>query len=208
MKKELLNEQNYQKTQNKMKLIAFFIWGLGLLIGGGLILSGLLENSESNRAEQKALLEAKKIELKDKGIEASSNYEAGEAYDLYVITNALDPSFSYCSFDEYKNNPITSAYCSANSTGITFKYPIGGMIIMFSGMIGLMVFIVSKQRNVLAYQMQSVMPLAQEGLEKMSPTVAKVGKHMAKEMAPAYGEIAKEISKGIKAGLNDSKSDK
>ncbi|MBQ6841365.1 MAG: hypothetical protein IJO63_04560 [Bacilli bacterium] len=207
MKKELLSEQNYQNTNNKLRIAAFIIWGLGLLIGGGLILSGLFMHSEDNKAEQRAILEAKKAELKNKGVVASRNYEDGEAYDLYVITNALDPSFSYCSFDEYKDNSLTSAYCASDSGSSSFRYPVGGIIMVFTGMVGLMIFMMSKQRNMMAYQMQSVMPLAQEGLEKMAPTVTKVGKGMAKEMAPVYGEIAKEISKGIKEGLKEDKGD-
>ena len=41
----------------------------------------------------------------------------------------------------------------------------------------------------------------------MAPTAGKVGKTIAKEMAPAYGEFAKEIAKGIKEGLNSDKKD-
>ena len=67
----------------------------------------------------------------------------------------------------------------------------------------------------MAYSIQQAMPVAEEGLEKMAPTVAKVGatltkemapvyKEVAKDIAPVYGEVAKEISKGIKEGLQDS----
>ncbi len=63
---------------------------------------------------EKKNLESKKEELKSKGItyDNFANYEDGEAYDLYVITKALDPSFDYCAFDEYKNNSLTLKYCS------------------------------------------------------------------------------------------------
>ena len=37
----------------------------------------------------------------------------------------------------------------------------------------------------------------------MEPTLTKVGSSIAKGMAPAYGEMAKEISKGIKEGLKE-----
>ena len=40
-------------------------------------------------------------------------------------------------------------------------------------------------------------------IEKMAPTIGKVGGEIAKNMAPVYGEIAKEISKGIKEGLKE-----
>ena len=35
------------------------------------------------------------------------------------------------------------------------------------------------------------MPIAQEEMKKMAPTIGKTGASIAKEMAPAYGEIAK-----------------
>ena len=46
-----------------------------------------------------------------------------------------------------------------------------------------------------------MMPIAQEGIEKMAPSIGKAGASIAKEMAPIYGQVAKEISKGIKEGL-------
>ena len=61
---------------------------------------------------EKILLENKKNELKNKGVNPSSNYEDGEAYDLYVITEVLDPGFNHCKFDEYTTNSLTSKYCA------------------------------------------------------------------------------------------------
>ena len=70
---------------------------------------------------------------------------------------------------------------------------------MFSGI----TYLSTKQREILAYHAQQVMPVAKEGMEKVAPTLGKVGASIAKEMAPVYGDIAKEISKGIKDGLKD-----
>ena len=76
-----------------------------------------------------------------------------------------------------------------------------------SCMIGGFVFTISKRREMMAFSMQQVMPVAQEGMEKMEPTLSKVGSRMMKNMAPAYGEMAKEISKGIKEGLKEANKD-
>ena len=38
----------------------------------------------------------------------------------------------------------------------------------------------------------------------MAPSIGKAGATITKEMAPAYGEVAREISKGIKEGLKDN----
>ena len=58
-------------------------------------------------------MEEKKSELTAKGIKYDlfAKYDDGESYDLKVITEALDPSFNNCAFDEYKNNLLTSSYC-------------------------------------------------------------------------------------------------
>ena len=67
------------------------------------------------------------------------------------------------------------------------------MFLIFPGifvtLVGCMIrFIVANQRNILAYQAQQVRPIVEEGIEKMAPS-AKVA--------------AKEITKGIKEGLED-----
>ena len=77
----------------------------------------------------------------------------------------------------------------------------GGVIIIASCMVSGSIYMITKRREMLAFGMQQVMPVAQEGIEKMTPTIKKVGK----EMAPMYGDIAKEISKGIKEGLKEEK---
>ena len=70
-------------------------------------------------------------------------------------------------------------------------------------MISFAIYRVATRREIAAFSVQQVMPVAQEGIEKMAPTFGKVGGELAKNMAPVYGEIAKEISKGIKEGLKD-----
>ena len=67
------------------------------------------------------------------------------------------------------------------------------MFLIFPGvfitLIGCMVrFIIANRRNIAAYQAQQMRPIAQEGMEKM---------------APSAGAAAKEITKGIKEGLQD-----
>lgn len=68
---------------------------------------------------------------------------------------------------------------------------------------GLMLFRQAHSRQLMAYMLQQQMPIVQEGTEKIAPTIGKAGAKVAKAMAPAYGDIAKEVSKGIKEGLKD-----
>lgn len=74
----------------------------------------------------------------------------------------------------------------------------GGFIIAASCMISGFVFIISRGREIAAYQAQQIMPIAQEGMKQMAPTVNEV----MRESAPVYGEVAKEIAKGVKEGMN------
>lgn len=249
-KKELLNEENYQKTNNKIKLISLIILIIGLLIGGSVIATGIIKQSKINLKyseenqqnisnlieKEKQNLENKRLELEAKGIKFDSftEYTDGETYDLKIITNVLNPSYNRCVFDEYKNNSLTSKYCSLKSEleevssdfnksfdshdSIPF-YMFGAFAIISTCMIAGAVYITSKRREITAYTTQQFMPVAQESMEKIAPTIGKAGASIAKEVAPVYkdivkeisplyGNIAKEISKGIKEGINEADKNK
>lgn len=189
-----LNEEKYQKAEKSITLVAILVLVVGLCIGGFLIYKGVAKPGTSKVEELKVQLETKKSELEAKGIKFSSftKYSDGEAYDLKIITNALDPSFNHCAFDEYKNNSITKEYCAAkNSTGdfaSSGSTMLGIFICVATCMISGFIFMVAKRRHILAFQAQQVMPVAKEGIDEMAPTI---------------GNAAGEIAKGIKKGLND-----
>lgn len=92
---------------------------------------------------------------------------------------------------------------SFNSDKYIVLFILGTFIIIATCMIFASITMVTKRREIAAFGAQQMMPIAQEGMEKMSPTIGKVGGEIAKNMVPVYGEIAKEISKGIKEGLKD-----
>ena len=233
---EYLNEEKYQRTKKKINNVARIVLLIGILIGASLIIKGVNYQNEINAKysdesklsiteqieNEKQNLETKKTELEQKGIKYDSfaKYTDGEAYDLKLIVNVLDPSFSYYRFDEYKDNPITAKYCSLkeqlnevnNDFNIRFEttkglpfYMFGGFIILASCMISFAITMITKRREITAFTMQQVMPVAQEGIEKMTPTMTNVAKEMAEQMAPTMGEVAKEITKGIKEGLDEKK---
>jgi branched-subunit amino acid permease len=58
---------------------------------------------------------------------------------------------------------------------------------------GAITMIVAHRREITAYATQQIMPIAQEGIEKITPTISN-----------AAGSIAKNISKGIKEGKEDT----
>ena len=192
--KEYLNEEKYQKAEKSITLVAILVLVVGLCIGGFLIYKGVAKPGTAKVEELKVKLEAKRSELEAKGIQYNeyAKYSDGETYDLKIITKALDPSFDYCSFSEYKNNSLTGEYCTAkDSTGdfsSTSSKMFGVFICMATCMISGFIFIVAKRRHILAFQTQQAMPVAKEGIREISPTI---------------GEAAEEFAKGIKKGLKD-----
>ncbi len=77
-----------------------------------------------------------------------------------------------------------SAQMNRQSLGICILLP--GIFVTIVGCI--IRFVVGNQRQIMAYQVQQGMPIAQESMEKM---------------APSMGNATKEIAKGIKEGLKD-----
>ena len=180
-----LNEEKYQKTKRVLLFVAILLFIVGLSTGSLLIYKGVAKPNQAKVEELSKILENKKEQLKAAGIQASSNYEDKDAYDLYIITNALDPSNDHCDWDEYINHKDTSEYCKLMKDKEWMIAP-GIMIIMFSLSIGSMLLMSAKQREIMAFQAQQVMPVAKEGLDEMAPTFGK-----------AAGEIAKDIKEKL-----------
>lgn len=128
-----------------------------------------------------------------------------------IIGDVLDGGFDYCSFSDAKNNEYTSMYCSYklqlsdltdfnrsfNSSKHISFYMFGAFAIIASCMVAFSIYMITKRREIIAFFAQQVMPVAQEGIEKMTPTIGKAGASIAKEMAPVYGNMAKEIKEGM-----------
>lgn len=201
LKEELLNEGKFQKTKNKLRIIILVVWLIFIALGIFLIYKGLGNNSSDKLLSIENKLKEQKESLEASGLKYNTfaTYSDGDLYNLKIITEVLDPSFSYCSFDEYKNNSITSEYCSLKNSNSSFVKSsflmFGGFIIIASSMFcGVLYLSIIKRREIMAYTVQQVMPVAKEGIDKISPTIAK-----------ATGNIAKEVTKGIKEGLKDEK---
>lgn len=78
---------------------------------------------------------------------------------------------------------------SDSSFGSIGLLALGGFTSVFSFSLlgaGLIVMFISHRREITAYTTQQVIPVAQEGIEKMTPITAD-----------AIGSIAKSVSKGI-----------
>ena len=191
---EYLNEEKYQQTKSKISILGTIFCLLFILLGAGLISLGVYNIIKYNDKEELKIEEnntgfdEEYYARKDK-IEELTESISEEIYTITLISRALDKGFNYCAFDEYQDNEYTSNYCN-------YRYisPIKYMFFIIPGIFCLMVglilsislFATLKRREMLAFVTQQTMPVAQEGIEKMAPTL---------------GKVAEEISKRIKNGM-------
>lgn len=169
---KLLSEEKYQRNNAKVKKVGKMLLIIGvitLVISIALIIIGFVSTGNS----------------------------ASNAFDK-VGSNAIN---NFNSMDQ--NTVINEAQNTFNSTKDTAKgmfgsvglFALGGFLnfIGFALIIaGGVVMFIAHRREITAYTTQQVMPVAQEGIEKITPTVAN-----------AAGSIAQSISKGIQEGKNE-----
>lgn len=188
-----LNEEKYQKTKKKLISVAFIFLILGIIVGGILIFTGNQKEKQHEISIQEKLdtIKTKRTEL-EKQL-ADKSYEC----------NSLDmnnPNWfaesGKCTDEETK---IRVELGKLDSEEVSLEHQAGPAIIFYvlGGMsifIGLVIFgsiyMTAKRREIAAFGAQQMMPIAQEGIDTMAPTV---------------GNATKEIAKGIKEGLKDNK---
>ena len=215
MEKELLSEEKYQKTRSKISIIAIVILVFGLLIGGGLITTGIVKSMNAEKEAKVKVRSADDVQAEIDDVndelarlksQQNDEFDAnGFSEEFYRIGNEIDKLQSKKSDLSSELFKINNGYYDnfKDKVFVAPFYMFGVFVIISSLMISGFVFMITKRREMLAFSMQQVMPVATEGLEKVAPTVTKVGSKMMKDMAPAYGEVAKEIAKGIKEGTDE-----
>ncbi len=205
--KEYLNEEKYQKASKKIFFVGIGIILLGVVIAVFMIVPKLIGGNEVSEEELqqqlsqlKPALENRYAELESKGVEESRDYKDEEGYEMFLIDIALDPTHETCeSSTRYSDNDTTREYCKVKAQlhdiNDSFKTAENNVtlfkalaILIFCSVTGAGVIMTAKRREIAAFNAQQIMPVAQEGIEKM---------------APSAGTVAKEISKGIKEGLKD-----
>ena len=226
-KKEFLTEENYERAKKKLMKLTLIIFLGGILLGGSLIITGIVKTNEAkkqnNQQEQQEQVNTTRstteIQADIDKVQAEIDdleYESGKIfrdegssdnyYEKQKEMSAKERELAKLEDElldvtKKENDEIfNKAVGKAKQAVSTYKYVplliIGSSIISFCSMVALIVYIFGKRRELAAFTTQQVMPIAQEGIEKMTPTVGK-----------ATGTIAKEISKGIKEGLNDKDKD-
>lgn len=203
-------------------LIVGILIGAGLIVAGVITQNNAKKVNEQRKEEalkqsQKEIDEAKKrlseiATEKDKlNSEIDSKSLECDSLDMndpswFVNSNKCDrevsslrQQLSKLEAEEFKlnNDDYTVYYKPILPIKYLILYYIGASIIGISLIASGVVYFIAMRREVVAFKTQQIMPVAQEGIEKMSPTVGN-----------AAGEIAKGITSGIKEGLNSSEEDK
>lgn len=258
---QYLTEENYQKTKKKLKRLSLAIFLAGLIIGGGLITTGIIlahntnqqnaaiiqeiqqntndknsqlrtenqiqadidavqakintlntENDSLSAANQQLRVEQQQFFMEDSGF--SERYTAKEAeisqneakisgnerelitlidqlsdyrYELSKIKSGVDDTKA-----EIDKN-IQIAQNTFPSFRSVLLYAIGGFIIFICSIISLGLYVATKRREIAAFTAQQYMPVAQEGINTMTPTIGN-----------AAGTVAENVTRGIKNGLSGS----
>lgn len=177
-----------------------------------------LNNKKAELEKEKNELNSELASLKaQKSQEFRTN---GFSEEYYKLDNEIDTKNSrvskidleiskidnqYSNLDKTNSSDINSTVngifnSTVNQVNSTSKlssampyFMFGGFIIILSLIIGGSIIIKALRREFLAFGVQQVMPVAQEGIDKMSPTIGN-----------AAGNIAQGITKGIKDGLNSN----
>ena len=215
-KKEYLTEKNYNKGKKIIMLIALLVLVVGLTIGGFLIYKGInekqkIDNTTNEQAEKDKQrlkeIETEKEELNkkisDKKYECDSInmgtdswFEKSNKCDNEVLS--LEEQVDELESEEFDlENTDYEFDKKFNSVGSTRYFMFGVFIIIATLITSLSIFMFAKRREIMAFGMQQTMPLAQEGIEKMAPTVGN-----------AAGTIAKDVAAGIKEGINSNQENK
>lgn len=114
--------------------------------------------------------------------------------------------------EEYENNisnntnssdgaeMIEGIFAAAQETILTAKYKIyyviGIFVIIGSAIVSLALYLFARKRDISVFTIQQSMPVAQEAIDKMAPTVGN-----------AVGTIGKDIAQGITEGIKEGKKD-
>lgn len=200
-KKEFLTEENYERGKKKVMTIALIVLVLGLLIGGSLIATGIIKSSqvqtssstERSKETIQSEIDSLNSELATLGAQKNQEFQSnGFSEEYYRLDNEISTKQSKVSDLETEIWKADSGYNSTRDSISKAKYVpfymFGAFVIIASCMISGAIFMFAKRREITAFTAQQVMPVAQEGIDKMSPTI---------------GNAAGAIAKGIKDGLKD-----
>lgn len=176
-----LNEEQYQKNKKKIINTATILIILGIILAITLLVTGFAQKtSNSNKTKEldkQINTLQQEISILDWQMtnEFQQNGLSAKYYELDGQRAIKQEQLSELKMDKFDLGNNSHIILFAGSAFV---------LLLFGGIAGRLYFI-AYRRNIAAFTVQQTMPIAQEGLEKMAPTLGKVSE-----------EIAKGVSKG------------
>lgn len=167
--KEYLSEEKYQQSNAKIKKVGKMLLLIGIVI---LVISFILLITGFVGAGNRAM----------------------DGFNS--MSNGIINDFNSFSHGEINIGASDSQNTASGIFGNIGLFAIGGFMIPIGfglTIAGGIVMFIAHRREITAYTTQQVMPIAQEGIQKMAPTVGS-----------AIGTIGKELAKGIKEGMDEA----
>ncbi|MBQ6130458.1 hypothetical protein IJI72_02090 [Candidatus Saccharibacteria bacterium] len=189
---EYLTEENYRKGQNTLKLIATVILIVSIIAGVLLITLGIIEKSTGSN-------NASAISFSDVEDRANADFETATSQMLEESRQqAEDMERKFDSSVEATRREFDADVAAINRNfGSTVMIMVGVFILIAGAMLSGFLFLIAHRREVTAFGVQQMMPIAKEATEKITPTVAK-----------AAGTVAKTVTEGITRGTKNDKAKK
>lgn len=211
--KQYLTEKNYQKGKRILIIISVLVLIVGLTMGGFLIYKGAdykenvnykINNQEKKDKQELSEIKEKKSELSEKI--SAKDYECA-SLDINSENYFQENNKCQGESDVLKSELLELKTKEVDLTNKDYNFDkefdsfdsyiyfgVGIFIIILAFIISILIIIFAKKREITAFTMQQTMPLAQEGIEKMTPTIGK-----------AAGTIARDITSGINDGVSKNK---
>lgn len=111
---------------------------------------------------------------------------------IILVVSFIILALGFLNFSSVFNNSFGSNEMGKGAVGGMGLFALGGVINIVGFLLtisGGIILIIAHRREITAYGVQQVMPIAKEGIEEITPTVSN-----------AAGSIAESISKGIEKG--------
>ncbi len=184
-KTQYLNEEKYQANKKKITIVASLVLIIGLLVGGGLIATGLIKKNQAKLSTEEINQVQVKIDSYNTQLSSlkSQQYQElrnnGFSENYYNLDNQIDKIEDKIDVLEDKLDPDTFY--------LVVFYILGGFVVLVTAMISGSIYATAKGRKINAFYVQQQIPIAKEEIEEMAPTVGN-----------AVGEIARGIKKGLK----------
>lgn len=203
-----LNEANYKKTQKFFIIIAIAILVVGLAVSTLLLVLGIhKKQNPKDTSNYQAQIERLESEMASLETQKTEEFHAN---GISVKFNSLQNQYDKKLNEKVKlENKIFDAEHDSSHIFLFFG---AGVVFLISVSTSISLFVIAYRRNLLAFGAQQVMPIAQEGIEHMAPSIGKASEEISKGitkgieyMAPTIGKAAEEIGKGITTGIRKGK---